>query len=49
MSEKLYAAGQQQPGAQPGAEAHSSADHGHAEKGDTVVDAEFEEVRDDKK
>jgi len=49
MAEKLYATGQQ-PGGQPGAEANSSADQGQAEKGDTVVDAEFEEVRgDDKK
>ncbi len=48
MAERLYAAGQQ---AQPGqGESQSQAPHEHAEpKGDTVVDAEFEEVKDDKK
>jgi len=48
MAEKLYAAGQQQ-GAQPGAETQSTGDQTEAKKGDTVVDAEFEEVKDDKK
>src|SRR5579872_2293487 len=48
MAEKLYAAGQQ-AGGQPGAETQSSADQTKTEKGDTVVDAEFEEVKDDKK
>jgi len=50
MAEKLYAAGQQ-TGEQPGAETQqqSSGEHGSAEKGDSVVDAEFEEVKDEKK
>ncbi|HSW94174.1 MAG TPA: molecular chaperone DnaK [Gammaproteobacteria bacterium] len=49
MAEKLYAAGQQQPGAEAGSEAHASSEQPQSEKGDTVVDAEFEEVKDDKK
>lgn len=50
MAEKLYAAGQQQAGGQPGADtSQSSGDQGQGGKGDTVVDAEFEEVKDDKK
>ncbi len=49
MAEKLYATGQQ-AGAQPGADAQSAGgEQGSADKGDTVVDAEFEEVKDDKK
>lgn len=50
MAEKLYAAGQQ-TGEQPGAQTQqqSSGEQGSADKGDSVVDAEFEEVKDDKK
>lgn len=50
MAEKLYASGQQQTG-QPGGQTeqpHADAQNTEA-KGDTVVDAEFEEVKDDKK
>jgi molecular chaperone DnaK len=51
MAERLYAAGQQaqgQPGqAEPNAEQGNQ--QGNADKGETVVDAEFEEVKDDKK
>lgn len=50
MAEKLYAAGQQQGQPEGGAEAHAHAAGGQEQpKGDTVVDAEFEEVKDDKK
>ncbi|EKD55342.1 MAG: hypothetical protein ACD_60C00014G0016 [uncultured bacterium] len=49
MAEKLYAS-QQQPGSGEAAGAQSqSAGEGGAQKGDTVVDAEFEEVKDDHK
>ena len=51
MAERLYA--QNQPGADAGAGTGASAGHGGAETGtggsDDVVDAEFEEVKDDKK
>ena len=46
IAEKLYAAGGEQPG-QPGQA--ETAQEKPAEKNDTVVDAEFEEVKDDKK
>lgn len=49
MAEKLYAAAGQQQTAGADAHAHASQDQGKAEKGDSVVDAEFEEVKDDKK
>src|SRR6185312_3684537 len=50
MAEKLYAAAGQQAGAAPGAEAQSSTgEQASAGKSDSVVDAEFEEVKDDKK
>lgn len=48
MAEKLYASQQQgQPGAQPGADQGAQGES--APKGENVVDAEFEEVKDDKK
>lgn len=49
MAERLYAAGQQQQpgGEQPHASSTDSADAG--KKDENVVDAEFEEVKDDKK
>ncbi len=46
MAERMYAQGQQQPGQQAGPEAASSAG---GEKAENVVDAEFEEVKEDKK
>jgi len=46
MAERLYAAGQQ-PGEEQPAGAQPSSEGG--QKGETVVDAEFEEVKDDKK
>ncbi|MEO8400943.1 MAG: molecular chaperone DnaK [Gammaproteobacteria bacterium] len=46
MAEKLYAAGQQ-PSGQP--EEPQAQQENKTEKGDTVVDAEFEEVKDEKK
>jgi molecular chaperone DnaK len=48
MAEKLYASAGQQQG-QPGQETHESGQQKTDQKGDTVVDAEFEEVKDDKK
>lgn len=45
MSEKLYAQQGQQPGGAPGAEQPQQ----EQKKGENVVDAEFEEVKDDKK
>jgi molecular chaperone DnaK len=49
MAERLYAAGQEQAAA-GGADAGQGAQQEHAEKGENVVDAEFEEVKgDDKK
>lgn len=50
MAERLYANAGQQPGqGQPGqAESHAQGDAGQ-KKDETVVDAEFEEVKDDKK
>jgi len=44
MAERLYAAGQQQAGPQPSAEGEAA-----GQKGENVVDAEFEEVKEDKK
>jgi molecular chaperone DnaK len=50
MAEKMYAAGQQQQGGQPNAEGQAAGgEQPQSEKSDTVVDAEFEEVKDDKK
>lgn len=50
MAERLYAAQQGQAGGQPGAEqAQGAADGASEKKAENVVDAEFEEVKDDKK
>jgi molecular chaperone DnaK len=55
MAERLYAQKGAQPGAEggaaPGGQAHGHAGGGHTggQKGDDVVDAEFEEVKDDKR
>ncbi|MHB1948354.1 MAG: molecular chaperone DnaK [Gammaproteobacteria bacterium] len=49
MAERLYAAQQQQGGAQGGQQEQPHAAPGGEQKGENVVDAEFEEVKDDKK
>jgi molecular chaperone DnaK len=51
MAERLYAAGQGQPDQGASSEGHQegSAGTGQEKKKDNVVDAEFEEVKDDKK
>lgn len=48
MAEMLYAS-QQAAGGQAGGEGATGQDTGGSKQGDTVVDAEFEEVKDDKK
>lgn len=48
MAERLYAQGEAQPGAEQAAGAHGDTNSASAKK-DDVVDAEFEEVKEDKK
>ena len=48
MAERLYAANQQSQAGQGPAEGASEGGE-HDKKGDTVMDAEFEEVKDEKK
>lgn len=48
MAERLYAS-QQSAGSQPGAQAETGAQQPSGEKKENVVDAEFEEVKEDKK
>ena len=49
MAEHLYAQGQGQPGAQDQGQTGSSNTGNQDNKTDDVVDAEFEEVKEDKK
>jgi molecular chaperone DnaK len=51
MAERLYAQGQTEPGAgqQAGPEGQQQQNPGSEKKGDNVVDAEFEEVKDENK
>lgn len=49
MAERLYAQGQAQPGGQQQAGGEQQQDQGSQKKSENVVDAEFEEVKDDEK
>jgi molecular chaperone DnaK len=49
MAERMYAAGQQQGQPGQGEQSHAAPEQNTDAKGDAVVDAEFEEVKDDKK